>query len=556
MLTTLTVKHYTIVDELMLDFGEGMSVFTGETGAGKSITLDALGLTLGAKTDSSVVRTGCSQCDITAVFDITTNPDVKCWLNEQDLASEDPLTLRRVINQNGRSKSLINGIPYPLQKVRELGERLVNIHGQHQQYHLLNEEHHRAQLDAFSMTEALLKDIRLTYTKYQQIQKRLQQLQKTGEKDSRLALLRYQVKELDELDLSENEFEILSAEYKLLSQQKQFIEGTYDILQYFDSDENAGLLSHSDQVMQLINDIEHPGLKSFSELMNNAQIHLQEAHADLLSFQSQLEQDPERLQVLEKRLAILFDVARKHQVKPNELQAFQTRLQAELTQLTDSDVQIDALVSEQHLIEEKLRAFSKKLHNKRQKEAKVLSKQITQTIQSLGMPNAEMDVRVESIEKFSPHGMDKVEYYVCLNKGIVPRPLSKIASGGELSRISLAIQVLTAEKKSYPTLIFDEVDTGIGGAQAAKVGLLLRRLGDHTQVLCVTHQAQVAANANWHYQVAKETKKQKTFLNVDLLEKEDKVSELARMISGVKMTKQTIEHARNLLEESLSDTSV
>lgn len=556
MLTTLTVKHYTIVDELMLDFGEGMSVFTGETGAGKSITLDALGLALGAKTDSSIVRVGCTQCDITAVFDITTNPDVTQWLSEQDLGSDDALTLRRVINQNGRSKCLINGIPYPLQKVRELGERLVNIHGQHQQYHLLNEDHHRAQLDAFAMTDSLLKEIRLAYQQYQYIQKQLHLLLKSEDKESRLALIRYQVKELDELALIENEFEVLSAEYKLLSQQKQFIESTHTILQSFESEDTGGILSRAHQVMQMVNDIEHPGLSAFSDLMNNALIHLEEAHSEILSFQSQLEQDPERLQLLEKRLALLFDVARKHQVKPNDLQALQKRLHDELRQLTESDAQIESLQAEQKEIEASLRVLSKALHEKRQQEARVLSKKITKTIQSLGMPNADVDVRVESIDKLSSHGMDKVEYYVCLNKGSTPSPLSKIASGGELSRISLAIQVLTAEKKAYPTLIFDEVDTGIGGAQAAKVGQLLKRLGNHTQVLCVTHQAQVAANANWHYQVAKQTKKQQTFLSVNLLEKEDKVSELARMLSGVKMTKQTLDHARNLLEESLSETTL
>jgi DNA repair protein RecN (Recombination protein N) len=550
MLTTLTVKHFTIVDELMLDFGPGMSVFTGETGAGKSITLDALSLALGAKTDKTVVRTGCQQCDITAVFEVKNNPAVHDWLTAQAIEVDDEVTLRRVINQIGRAKSLINGIPFPLQKVRELGECLINIHGQHQQYHLLHHDNHREQLDAFAMTEKLVGDIAKEYANYQTIQKELHSLSHREDNESRVALLKYQVEELDELNVGEDEFETLNAEYKLLSQQQQFIENTGAMIQRFEGEEPHALLPTIHGILQLAKEIEHPGLKTLTELMNNALIQSEEALAEAYAFQKEVEQNPNRLSELEKRLEVLFNVARKHHVKPAALSLLTQQLHEQLSTFTDSEERIEALSVLKNSSEEKIRKLSDKLHVKRKKEALVLSKQITKTIQSLGMPNGEVDVRVEPQDKISPSGMDKVEYYVCLNKGIAPRPLSKIASGGELSRISLAIQVLTAEKKAYPTLIFDEVDTGIGGAQAAKVGQLLKRLGNHTQVLCVTHQAQVASNGNSHYLVAKKTQKQQTYLSVTHLEGESKINELARMISGVKVTKQTVEHAKELLAQS------
>lgn len=551
MLTTLSVTHFTIVDELLLDFGSGMSVFTGETGAGKSITLDALSLALGARGDKTVVRTGCEQCDVSAVFHIDNNPLVLSWLAEQACETENELTLRRVITRAGRSKSFINGVLFPLQKTRELGELLINIHGQHQQYYLLNHDNHRNQLDAFAMCENVVNDVGKNYANYQDIEKTIQSLRQSKDKESRVELLHYQVRELNDLSVTENEVETLSAEYKLLTQQKQFIESTESIVQRLENEDGNSLTQQIHGVLQLSLDMAHPGLNCFNELMNNAHIHCQEAYAEISDFQRQLEQNPVRLEVLEKRLETIFNIARKHHVKPEELFELTNTLTEELRELLESDTRVEMLTVALKEADEKTRKISEILHKKRKKEASQLSKKITETIRTLGMPNGEVEVRVEKQDKLSPHGLDRVEYYVCLNKGIEARPLSKIASGGELSRISLAIQVLTAEKKAYPTLIFDEVDTGIGGVQAAKVGQLLRRLGDHTQVLCVTHQAQVASNANCHYLVVKETKKKQTYLKMNILKQEEKVNELARMLSGVEVTKQTVAHAKELLEQAI-----
>lgn len=548
MLTTLKVKHFTIVDEILLEFGPGMAAFTGETGAGKSITLDALTLCLGGRGDSGVVRTGCKQCDITALFEISKNPLAKAWLVEQSIEDEGEISLRRVITSQGRSKSFINGTPYPLSKMKELGALLINIHGQNQQYHLLKHDVHREQLDAFSMNEALLKSMQEAYHDYSEVKRELEACQTRGMDASHVELLNYQVSELDRLALKDDEFAALASEHKLLSNQKEFIDNAQKWRELL-NDEESSIIVKLNTLKNDVSHLNHPKLNLFAELIDNAIIQSEEAYSELASFSDSLDASPEKLLDIDKRMADIFDIARKHKLKPEALSQHHQGLKAELDSLLHRDEQIKAL--EASLAEKKAYALTvaKKITAVRNKEGLQLAKQITKAIQGLGMPHGQVDVTIEPLDKLCAHGTDKVEYLVSLNQGMAKKPLSKIASGGELSRISLAIQVLTAEKKQYPTLIFDEVDTGIGGVQAASVGQLLRRLGDHTQVFCVTHQAQVAANANTHFLVSKSVKNKMTESAFTVLEGEAKVSELARMLSGVTMTQETLSHAKNLLEQ-------
>lgn len=549
MLTTLTVKHFTIVDELLLEFNAGMVAFTGETGAGKSVTLDALSLVLGARADSDVVRAGCQQCDITATFDVVTNPLVNQWLIEQELLlDEHELTLRRVITTKGRSKSFINGVPFPLMKTKELGCLLVNIHGQNQQYHLLKQEVHQAQLDAFSLCEKHLQSMSKQFDAMQVTRKTISSLMDEAQDESREALLRYQVQELDELAVTDGEFDFLSEEYKLLANQREFSEKV-GLWQQWLQESDSSVLSILHQLQLDITKLEHPKLKTFAAFVDNAIIQCEEGISELQSFSSRLEEDPNRLQEVEKRMTLLFDTARKHQIKPQELTAFHASLLDKITRLDNAQEELVKLKESLAQFEKEALVIAKKLHQIRLKESRVLASEITKAIRELGMPHAEVEVRISEKEQLSATGYDKVEYWVSLNQGMDKKPLSKIASGGELSRISLAIQVLTAEKKAYPTLIFDEVDTGIGGAQAANVGQLLRRLGNHTQVFCVTHQPQVAANANQHFLVEKKVIKGQTMSSFKELSDKERATELARMLSGVKMTKETLMHAEKLLEQ-------
>ncbi len=551
MLTTLHVKNFTIVDELFIEFGPGMICFTGETGAGKSITLDALSLALGARADHGIARPGTTQCDITAVFTVKNNPLVQAWLSEQSLilTEEAELTLRRVVTTKGRSKCYVEGVPFPLNKVKELGPLLVNIHGQNQQYHLLKSDIHREQLDAFALHDDKLKEMAKIYAEIQSIEQQIKTIVSQKQDENALALLRYQVLELEELAVGVNEFEALTKEQQLLSHQKD-LANKIDHWQTLIKEDDNSVLALLYRIKQDMSELSHQNMSQLLEYIDNAIIQCEEGLAEIQHSSRDFEENPERLQQVEKRLEILFDVSRKHHIRPQDLFVHFETLQKQLNNFEQSNKAVCLLKETLAKKEEEAKHVAMELHHIRLKVAIELSKKITQAIQSLGMPDGEVDVQVSLKEQLSQSGLDKVEYWVRLNKGMDKQPLSKIASGGELSRISLAIQVLTAEKKEYPTLVFDEVDTGIGGVQAANVGKLLRRLGDHTQVFCITHQAQVAAYANTHFLVKKESLNNQTVSSFIKLTEIDKISELARMLSGETMTKETKQHAKKLLEQA------
>ncbi len=551
MLTSLSINNFTIVSKLQIDFERGMTAFTGETGAGKSIMIDALSFLLGARADMGFIRDGQEGFDLSASFMVNTNPEANAWLQSNELNADEELILRRTLTVKGRSRAFINGALYPLQKIRELGDLLLQIHGQNEQYHLLRHDVHCQQLDAFASNSGVLNKVQQAYKTLHAVELEIHALENAAIHDDQKALLLYQLAELDSLALNDGEVSQLHAEHKLLIGASDMIQSTEEIVQIMGVELSEGLLSGFTQLQHLLHELEHPhpSLMNLKELINGAQIQLDESVAELAEFQQQLDIDPARLHEVEKRLEVIFDLARKHNVRSEELLEHQAALNEQLKGFEQNEQCLADLKLKQKALLEEYKLQAQRLSKRRTKEAPELARLITQLIKTLGMPNGEVVVQMEALDKASLTGMDKVEYMVSLNPGSALRPLGKIASGGELSRLSLAIQVLTAEKKSYPTLMFDEVDTGIGGTTAAKVGQLLRRLGTHTQVFCVTHQAQVASNANWHIKVEKIIENNQTYSQLCVLIGEDKIQELARMISGVEMTEQTMAHARALLEQ-------
>lgn len=551
MLTTLTINNFTIVKQLHLDFQCGMTAFTGETGAGKSIMIDALTFLLGARADVAFIRDGTECFDLSASFCVKTNPEALAWLTFNDIALEDELILRRTLTLKGRSKAFINGTLYPLQKVRELGDLLLHIHGQNEQYHLLKHELHCEQLDAYASNNALLNQVKSAYKKLHLLELKILELENIASHSDQKALLSYQLEELNQLSIQDDEINSLTLEHKSLSNASEIISNSQKIIDTLQRDTKEGILSGLSIIQNHLQtlDYEHVSLNNFKELFTSAQIQLEEGLSEIIDYQQQLEINPERLFDVENRLENIYDLARKHHVSAEHLMDHQAALENQLAALVNNEKLILALREQKKDLLSSYHSLAKELSKKREKEAPELATEITKLISHLGMPAGKVIIQIDPLDKPSITGLDKVEYKVSLNPGSALRPLGKIASGGELSRLSLAIQVLTAEKKAYPTLMFDEVDTGIGGSTAAKVGQLLRRLGTHTQVFCVTHQAQVASNANWHMKVEKMIKDNQTYSTLKLLMGEDKIEELARMISGVEMTEQTLAHAKALLEQ-------
>ena len=550
MLTSLRIDNFAIVSHLELDFFQGMTTFTGETGAGKSIMIDALMLALGGRADASVIRLHAEKCDISACFQIDAQSMPAHFLDAHDIESiEGEVILRRVIYAEGRSKSYINGQPFPLQKMKELSEMLVDIHGQHQHQTLLQHATHRQQLDQYANHHTLLADVHRLYHQCLQIKQALQQSKDPISMDAKTTLLQEQMDELHELDLREGEMQELHAEHQLLHHALEYLENTQQIHALLNADDHPNIRQQLNQVLQLLASLpeEQPHIKNAQELVNSALIQCDEAIDEMDKFSSQVQLQPERLQQVEARISLLHQAARKYHVDASQLPAHALHLEQELQRALDS-VQQQSKLQERydqqvHLYEKAALA----LRVSRQKQAEKLAEEITRSIRQLGMPKGFINVEITPLDKMHAHGLDKVEYQVCTNPGMLPDSLAKIASGGELSRIGLAIHMITAQRGSTPTLLFDEVDVGIGGPTAALVGQLLRKLGDRLQVFCVTHQPQVASCAHHHFRVEKHSDDEQTFSQVIALAESEKVDEIARMLGGLTITEQTRSHARELL---------
>ena len=554
MLTHIKISNFAIVEELDLDIPGKLTVITGETGAGKSIMIDALGLALGDRADSGSVRHGAERAEILATFDVTNNTDAQSWLKEKDLDADHECILRRVITADGRSRAYINGTPFPIQGLKDLGEMLVSIHGQHEHQSLLKKDTHRALLDEFAGLLPQARTVAERYKTWQQKQGEFLHFRDHAkEMQDRADLLRFQLSELEELKPVEGELAELEQEHKrlsnvdgLLSQGQQAYAGL--------ADSEGALTDQAQTVLHLLKDMaaEDASLKDILDMVESARIQLDEAASSLRHYLDNLELNPERYQEVDQRLSSYIHLGRKHREDPHQLAQLWETLQAELDAIDGGDEKLAKLEKQAEAARQAYLTEAEKLSKGRAKEAKKLSKLITEKIQPLGMPGADFQVQLQPLDadQINAHGLEQVEFIVRTNPGQPAKPLNKVASGGELSRISLAIQVACAAKSNVATLVFDEVDVGIGGAVAQIVGRLLRELGGANQVMCVTHLPQVAAQGHTHLHVNKETRRNQTHTDIARLSQDEKVSEIARMLGGLKITEQTLAHAREMIAES------
>ena len=552
MLTHIHIRDFAIIDALELELHPGMTALTGETGAGKSILLDAIGLVLGDKADSSTVRHGADKAEITLSVDITQTPSARVWLEAQGReGADDTCILRRIISAQGKSRAWINGSPANLTQLRELGEQLVDIHGQHEHQSLMKKDAQRDMLDAFADNDALLASTREAWKHWKKLHERITLLSSQNQQhQERIDLLRFQAQELETLALQANEPAQLDEELNRLANAEQLrataAQG-YDEL--YDSEPSLysalGRLIHDIALQARVDAQLEPPL----ELLTSAQIQIQEAAAQLRDYAEGLEIDPARLQWVENRIADIRNLARKYRTEPQELPARLLTIQTELEQLGGGDYDLDALEQQVQTAANTYRQHATALSQARQHAAQQLSAGVTQAMQQLGMQGGKFAIQVmqDSGAHFQALGMDSIDFTVSANPGQPLKPLLKVASGGELSRISLAIQMIAAQKVTLPALIFDEVDTGIGGGIAEVVGKQLRALGTNRQVLCVTHLPQVASQAHQHYKVTKVKGKQHTSTGINHLTRAERVEEIARMIGGVEITPAT----RTLAEEML-----
>lgn len=551
MLSHLQIHNFALVETLDLDFQQGMTVLSGETGAGKSILLDALGLTLGDRADSTVVRHGSERAEISASFSTEALHEVERWLQEHELDMDGECILRRTVSAEGRSRAFINGQPAPLQMLRELGEQLVDIHGQHAHQSLLKREIQRQQLDNFADHGKLLDQVRTHYRQWQQLSQEFDALQRlAGEHDSRLELLRYQVEELETLQLQENEVAELDEEHSKLANVSRLQEAAQrSASQLYESDE-AAITTQLERMLRELQELQQldPALAATNELLEGAAIQAREAAGELRHYLDRLDNDPQRLNTVEQRLGVIHELSRKHHVEPQQLPELLEQLQQELADLESAGVRLQGLQTEITASLDAYTEVAKKLSDSRSKAAKKLAELISKNMQQLGMGGGRFDITLTPLDATaSPHGQEGVEFLVSANPGQPLKPLNKVASGGELSRISLAIQVITAGQGGIPSLIFDEVDVGVGGGIAEMVGRQLRSLGKSRQVLCVTHQPQVAAQGHHHFYISKSSDKKATRTSVQVIEGEQRVAEVARMSGGIDISEQTLSHAREML---------
>jgi DNA repair protein RecN (Recombination protein N) len=553
MLTQLTIRNFAIVSDLEVELNRGMTVISGETGAGKSIMLDALGLCLGDRADSDSVNSGAERAELTASFDIRQIPQARLWLSEHDLEGDpQECHLRRVITREGRSRSYINGRPTPLALLRELGQYLVDIHGQHEHQRLLKKDHHRVLLDEFGNHTELTEEARRLYHKWRRQHAELEQLtQVSDERNARIQLLSYQVEELEQLALTQGELEQLEHEQQLLENAGSLLSTGQQLLNISHEDDSLNCQSMLHHCLQLLQQLgtEDSRLQQANEMFNSALIQVEEAGREVRHFLEAVEINPERQQEVEERLTVIYDVARKHRLLPEQLIEFQQSLQQELMGLTRSDNEIELLADEVESAWQSYLKTAAELSLARQQQAEHLDRLVDAQLHALGMPAARFSACLTPLdtERYSASGLEEVEFLISTNEGQPARALAKVASGGELSRISLAIQVVTAQTSSTPTLVFDEVDVGIGGAIAEVVGRMLQELGERVQVLCVTHQPQVAAQGHQHLFVSKKGQKGTSQTRVSRLSETQRVEEVARMLGGVDITRTSMEHAREML---------
>lgn len=553
MLLNLNIINLAIVKSLNLDLNEGMSVLTGETGAGKSILLTALGLALGNRADSGYVRPNSKRAEINLDFDLSDAPLAKQWLEDNDLNDNQQCLIRRIVNQDGGSKAYINNRPVTLQSLKELSGLLVEIHGQHAHLTLLDSEQQRYLLDTFANNKKLLNEVNGTFHNWKKTNNELKTLIKaSSDQAEREELIRYQLEELQQLELESYNYSTLSNEHdKLANLDHILTEGQVQLDILYENEQQSvnQMLNHSVTALTDMAQFSSE-LTDINELLTGAQIQVEEASQQLRRYLETQEADPQRLSWLENQIGIIQDISRKHQVTPEQIPKLALSLEQELNNISHSSERIEDLTKVTQQILEEYQTLSSKLFENRSKNAKNLEKDISNIIKELGMPQGNFLVSITHLIGAPPklNGNDNIEFLISANPGLPAKPLAKVASGGELSRISLAIQVTTSTDKTTPTMIFDEVDSGIGGGIAEIVGQKLRSLSCNRQVLCVTHLPQVASQAHHHLYVKKD-QSETTSSTVNVLNFDERVEEVARMLGGVNITENTISHAKEMLGE-------
>ncbi|MCT8671168.1 DNA repair protein RecN [Glaesserella parasuis] len=554
MLTQLTINNFAIVRHLTLELNEGMSVITGETGAGKSIGIDALGLCLGYRSESSMIRNGADKADISATFSMQPTSPAYLWLKEHELLDEDnpqECMLRRMSNQEGRSKAFVNNHPIPVSQLRELGQYLIHLNGQHAPQLLLKSEYQLEVVDNYANLHPLLAEMATQYHSWRKLHKQVKNFhQQCQENEARKQLLQYQVEELDEFAIKEGEFEQLEEDHARLANSEQLTELSQSVLNLL-SDDNANV---DTMLYRAIRDLEElvevdSQYQSALEMLNEALIQVQEASSEINHLANKIEQDPELLNELDQRISQTMQLARKHHITPDKLWQKHLGLKQELQTLLDFAENEEQLIADEQQAYQQCVELAEKIYHKRVDAGQKLSAQVTKQIKQLAMENGEFFIDIQhNLDKLSANGADFVEFNLRSNLGQNAQPLAKIASGGELSRISLAVQVLTANKLSTPTIIFDEVDVGISGPTATVVGRLLRQLGKKCQVLCVTHLPQVASHGNHHFNVQKQVENNQTETKMSLLTPKERVKALARLLGGEKITDAVLANAQEMLD--------
>ena len=555
MLSSITIVDLAVVQSLELELDCGLTVLTGETGAGKSILLTALGLALGNRADSGYIRPRCKRAEITLEFNLQDSPDAVSWLNDHDLDDEDQCLIRRVISEDGRSKAYINNRQSTLQSLQELSSHLLEIHGQHAHLTLLASSEQRRLLDNYGKLNQLVDELNSQVKKWQTVHNELEQREHAmQDAAARIELLRYQVEELEQNEVETLEYATISdQQHRLTHLDSIRMTAQAELTRLYD-DEQFAVASALDRSIQALSEIADfaPELQEVISMLTESQIQVEEASRNLRQILESQEPDPEQLSLLNDKLTVFHDLARKHQIKPDQLNTHLQTLKQQLETLDSSEETLEALRQSKRELEFNYQALAKNLSEQRIQFAKKLSTVISASICQLGMPQGQFVIEIQPGKSLAPqlYGFDQIQFLISANPGLPPRPMSKIASGGELSRISLAIQVAVSQTRSVATMIFDEVDSGIGGGTAQIVGDLLRQLGKTQQVLCVTHLAQVAAQSHQHLLVHKSTDGNNTQSRVRRIVNNERAREIARMLGGVEITEQTLAHAQEMLDWS------
>ncbi|MDH3846652.1 MAG: DNA repair protein RecN [Gammaproteobacteria bacterium] len=552
MLVNLQVRDFAIVDRIAVEFEPGMTVLTGETGAGKSILVDALGLVLGERGGSKLVRSGAKRAEFSAEFDLSGLPRTRAWLEEQALDEDDQCLLRRVVNSDGRSRAFINGNAVPVQQLKTLGEMLIDIHGQHFHQSLGRRAIQRDLLDHYGGLQALREQTADAFTQWRSLLERLEALQSAdADRASRVDLLTFQLQEIESLDAQPGEYSELQAEAQRLANSGRLAEGVaaaLDSLSDNDTGNAASMLASAERALQSLVEFDEE-LSPVVELLDTAGIQVAEASDSLRRYGDSIDMDPGRQDLVEQRLDSMQSIARKHRVEPGDLPDLRTRLSAELDELTHAEERGRELEQEAQDAEDAFRDLAGELSRLRKISARKFASAVSDAMAGLGMPGGKFEIALEPLAAGTERasGLDDIEFLISANPGQPAMPLSKVASGGELSRMSLSIQVIASDGSTIPTMVFDEVDSGVGGGVAEMVGRRLAEVARDRQVLCVTHLPQVASLANHHIRISKVTDGKATRTGAHVLDQEERVDELARMLGGVQITAKTREHAAEML---------